>query len=337
MDELLLRRCVADGMTRKEIATMLDIPYSTISNYCVRHGIKTKRPDTHGKRPLCDNTKNIIELRKHGLSIKQIAKFVPVALSEICRICNKYGMGGPIVDQRLTEEMVADYVNRSGFDYVGGYQSQNKPITVKCRDCGRTFERQFHIFRDVVNGTWQCNNACPLCRADNQEEKAKRREALIAEKREREAQEKAQRKAEQLSRQVSDQLIRRLATRVCKNCGKEFCIELSDYRSEIYCSEACQKRCHDRIKRDKRIRRMKAREMDQDITLEKLFKRDGGACYLCGRMCDWEDSEVIDGQFVAGESYPSIDHVKPISKGGAHTWENIKLACRHCNTVKGWR
>ena len=279
----------------------------------------------------------IRELRRSGQSLKKIAAIVGCAHSYCSQVCRAAGMGGKIIEQRLTESQVADYVSRSGFTYVGGYQSMKKPIEVQCRECGQKFERQAHIFRDVVNGTWTYANECPLCRQDKQTAERERREAIRKAEHERDAQEKAQRKAEQLSRKISDQLIKRLATRVCKNCGKEFCIELSDYHSEIYCSEACQKRCHDRIKRDKRIRRMKAREMDPDITLEKLYKRDGGTCYLCGRMCDWADGKMIDGQFVAGESYPSIDHVKPISKGGSHTWENVKLACRHCNTVKGWR
>ena len=278
-----------------------------------------------------------IELRQSGLGYRQIANQLGIELYCVVNTCKRYGMRGQVVEQRLSEEQAADYVSRSGFDYVSGYVSMKKPIIVRCRECGRTFERLAHLFRDAVNGTLGSNNCCPMCLADRRKQEREQKAEEAKAERERDAQEKAQRKAEQLSRKISDQLIKRLATRVCKNCGKEFCIELSDYHSEIYCSEACQKRCHDRIKRDKRIRRMKAREMDQDITLEKLYKRDGGTCYLCGRMCDWADGKMIDGQFVAGESYPSIDHVKPISKGGAHTWENVKLACRHCNTVKGWR
>ena len=38
--------------------------------------------------------------------------------------------------------------------------------------------------------------------------------------------------------------------------------------------------------------------------------------------------------FISGNNYPSIDHVIPVSKGGTHTWDNVKLAHRHCNTMK---
>ena len=168
---------------------------------------------------------------------------------------------------------------------------------------------------------------------DYQDNKRKTRE----EERKRDAQIIAQQKAEQLSRKVNDVLAKRLASHVCKNCGKEFCIESTGYSSEKYCSKKCQARWHDRIKNDKRMDRLLTREHDTDITLDKLFKRDGGVCYICGCMCDWSDITERDGAKIAGSKYPSIDHVKPVSKGGTHTWGNIRLACRACNTLKGWR
>ena len=36
-----------------------------------------------------------------------------------------------------------------------------------------------------------------------------------------------------------------------------------------------------------------------------------------------------------GESGETIDHVIPKSKGGRHTWENIVLCCKSCNSKKG--
>lgn len=35
------------------------------------------------------------------------------------------------------------------------------------------------------------------------------------------------------------------------------------------------------------------------------------------------------------EHYPNVEHVIPISKGGTHTWDNVKLAHRKCNWEKG--
>ena len=70
------------------------------------------------------------------------------------------------------------------------------------------------------------------------------------------------------------------------------------------------------------------------ITLTKLIKRDKNICHICGEKCNGKDFYYRDNIFIAGEDYPSVDHVKPIAKGGTHTWDNVKLAHRRCNSEK---
>lgn len=84
----------------------------------------------------------------------------------------------------------------------------------------------------------------------------------------------------------------------------------------------------------KTFRRMKISEADRDITLLELFDRDKGICQICGKRCDYHDYELRDKVFIAGNFYPSIDHIKPLSKGGSHTWDNVQLAHRQCNSIK---
>ena len=343
MDIALLRSYAEQGMTRQQISEKIGLSYSRTTTLLRKNAINVKRKPYVNTKPIKPHVQRALDLRKEGLSYKQIAKILEAPWERIANACRDHGLGGAIIEQRLTESQVADYVSRSGFDYVSGYQSQKKPITVRCRQCGRTFERQFHIFRDVATGTWQCGNECPLCRADRQADRQVDRERKKEEERqtrrveaEREAQMKAQQRAEQLSRKVNDQLARRLAIHVCKNCGTDFCIESTGYNSDAYCSSRCQKRWHERIKNEKRMDKLKERPHDTDITLERLFKRDGGVCYICGCQCDWSDIVEKDGTMIAGDHYPSVDHVKPVSKGGTHTWDNIRLACRACNTLKGW-
>lgn len=279
-------------------------------------------------------SQEVIRLRSDGKSLREIAAVVGVSFARVGEICRKYGIGGKIKDNTLTEEQAADFVSRSGFDYVCGYQSMKKPITVRCRCCGRTFERLSHIFRDVVNGTWNANNECPFCRDDRQREERERRNDTKKEEQEREAQKRERLKAERLSRTVNDELTKRLAIHVCRNCGNEFCQAITGYNSTAYCSEKCQKRWYNRKASEKRYKKLMSREHDTNISLERLYHRDRGICYLCGMVCDWADGEEKDGTFIAGPNYPSIDHVVPVSKGGTHTWANIKLACRRCNTIK---
>lgn len=52
------------------------------------------------------------------------------------------------------------------------------------------------------------------------------------------------------------------------------------------------------------------------ISRRGVFARDGHRCQYCGDRAD------------------SIDHVRPRSKGGQHTWENVVAACRSCNSAK---
>lgn len=59
------------------------------------------------------------------------------------------------------------------------------------------------------------------------------------------------------------------------------------------------------------------------IPLNDLFLRDRGTCQICGQECLRKDA--------------SMDHVKPLSKGGFHTWDNVQLAHLKCNKIKGNR
>lgn len=115
----------------------------------------------------------------------------------------------------------------------------------------------------------------------------------------------------------------------CKECGRIF--QAMDKRI-CFCSDECRRKNINRRK-DKRV--CKNGKADLSITLPKLYERDGGICKRCGIVCDWHDIEAReDGVLIAGETYPSIDHIKPIARGGLHEWNNVQLLCRDCNTKK---
>ena len=101
--------------------------------------------------------------------------------------------------------------------------------------------------------------------------------------------------------------------------------------------DKCRKAKINESYRRKDVRRradIKSKARDKDITLAKLYERDSGVCYLCGGVCNWNDHAKKDGAFIAGDTYPSVDHVKPLALGGSDTWANIKLAHFRCNTLK---
>lgn len=49
-----------------------------------------------------------------------------------------------------------------------------------------------------------------------------------------------------------------------------------------------------------------------------IYKRDNHTCQYCGAT-----------------KHLTIDHVVPRCRGGGDTWENLVVACSHCNTKKG--
>lgn len=328
----LLMQYATDGLTRDEIAEKMGVKYSAVSSAACKYGITIKRKERKKEqqpRGPKGQTLQILELRKSGKTYNEIIEALGCCKDTVRKACTKHGLGS---QKRVYEEDAIKVINALGFDYVKGFTNTKGTVTIKCRECGTQFVRYYDAIRNDLNGKRKEKITCPGCQQKEIDDYRQKKN----EPKKRVAQMKAEQRAMQLSLKVNEKLTKRLATRVCMNCGKNFSIACTGYNSEKYCSSKCQNRWHDRIKNDRRLRRMINNKHDDDITLEKLYQRDDGVCYLCGNVCDWLDIEEKDGTVIAGGSYPSIDHVKPISKGGTHTWDNIRLACRACNTKKGW-
>jgi 5-methylcytosine-specific restriction endonuclease McrA len=74
----------------------------------------------------------------------------------------------------------------------------------------------------------------------------------------------------------------------------------------------------------------KTSEYDEGITLKKVRAKYHDVCQICGLMVD--DTAIENGHIK--RLYPTIDHIIPLSKGGTHTWENVRLAHMSCNAGK---
>lgn len=57
------------------------------------------------------------------------------------------------------------------------------------------------------------------------------------------------------------------------------------------------------------------------IDYERIYQRDGDICYLCGRKVLKKERHV--------------DHVVPLSRGGTHTEDNLRVTHARCNLIKG--
>lgn len=85
---------------------------------------------------------------------------------------------------------------------------------------------------------------------------------------------------------------------------------------------------------ERAMRRAHIQDGDRDITLRAVYDLAGGQCKLCGGMCDYDDYVIRDDVTIVGNWYPSIDHIIPLSLGGTHTWDNVQLAHKRCNSAK---
>lgn len=74
----------------------------------------------------------------------------------------------------------------------------------------------------------------------------------------------------------------------------------------------------------------KTSEYDEGVTLKKVRAKYHDVCQICGLMVD--DTAIVNGHIK--RLYPTIDHIVPLSKGGTHTWENVRLAHMSCNAGK---
>lgn len=116
------------------------------------------------------------------------------------------------------------------------------------------------------------------------------------------------------------------ASRPCAECGIEFSPEYGNKR-RLYCAQECMRR---RVKRVSKVRR---RAAERGVACEPVdpftvFDRDGWVCQICGI------ETPRDRRGTCAADAPELDHIHPLSKGGAHTHANTQCACRSCNSMK---
>lgn len=198
--------------------------------------------------------------------------------------------------------------------YVSGYINKDSKVTVRCLKCGELFERTYHHL------TTAPNTPCPTCKERERKEREELKKAQ-REKRKRLADERRKEKQER------SEAWKNRPFHECLVCG-------TLTQNPKYCGEACRRRANNSEKEHRRRAVIKTQMVDKDITVEGLYNRDKGICKLCGGVCDWNDFTVKGDNKIAGDWYPSIDHVVPLAHGGLHSWDNVQLAHRRCNYLK---
>lgn len=109
-----------------------------------------------------------------------------------------------------------------------------------------------------------------------------------------------------------------------------------------YCSEACRvayaEAQQEKIKQTPVYRRMRSdharrrrARLRAALTVRfrsiDIYERAGWRCQRCGCRCP----RTYDAH---DPKSPTLDHIIPLAKGGAHTPENCQLLCMRCNGIK---
>lgn len=198
--------------------------------------------------------------------------------------------------------------------YVRGFTNIDSRVTIQCTKCNAIYEIATSVIRSKAKYIY-CRNCYEIDKANRikKQKQDKIRQQAIAD-----------------LKKNSDKLYKakQIELCICKECGKAY------IGNTLYCSSKCMHKYHDRQKEFNR-RIQTNNKADYTISLQKLIKRDNNICYICNKECNLNDYIYEGNTFIAGNYYPSIEHIIPLSKGGTHTWDNVKLAHRICNTLKG--
>jgi 5-methylcytosine-specific restriction endonuclease McrA len=110
-----------------------------------------------------------------------------------------------------------------------------------------------------------------------------------------------------------------------KQCGKPECKrQYNNERGRVHTANYAKRHPEKR-----RARRQRRRALERGCVAElfeprEIFERDDWTCQLCGQPVP------RDACFPHPLS-ASIDHIVPLSRGGAHTKDNVQLAHLTCN------
>lgn len=128
----------------------------------------------------------------------------------------------------------------------------------------------------------------------------------------------------------------------CSHCSKQIDLILSGFiqtacnaDAKLYlpfCSESCRDN-HTKQTITESHRRRRARKRTgiiETIRPEQIYIRDKYKCWICG--CKVVSTYGKDS--CINKDAATLDHVIPLAKGGTHTKDNLKTACRQCNSIK---
>ena len=285
------------------------------------------------KGRLSEEEKQIIKkMRNQNIGYTEIANKLNCKKDRVKKYCQKNKLGGRQSynqygdlkerEEKFKKEFEEKFPN---FKYYSDFKDVDSNFKYMCRKCGYIQERNAQCVRPSRNKELQCDNCNKI--------DSLRKE--LVEKLNKYYMQRIKTIEDDIQKEVES--LKRIAAKhkyyiKCSECGRA----IFSNKNKKTCSQACANKRKNRIKEVKRRRKLKSNgNINWNISLKQLYERDKGICYICNKKTDINDYEIRnDGTFIAGDNYPSIDHLIPVNKGGTHTWDNVRLAHRHCNIIK---
>ena len=198
--------------------------------------------------------------------------------------------------------------------YVGGYTGSENVVILECLICGEQIKRKASFIRGERITRFKCEGCKRIETNINRLEKQTQR---IRKQKIKQLIDNYNKEHIKFINNINKELKRNtIYIKQCKECNKTI---YTQYNNKTIC-DSCSKK-HKYKSHSKK-------------SLRELYVRDKGICHICGNKCDYEDYTYRGNTFIAGNYYPSIDHVTPLIKGGTDDWNNLKLAHRICNSLK---
>jgi 5-methylcytosine-specific restriction endonuclease McrA len=318
---------------------------------CIFCGATSDGNDIWERSAKCDEA---MDYYIQGHTVSETAEKFGVSKSKINGSVKTRGLSngrqwGQISPERLeqirkdAEQKIIDRLDDLGFDYIGGYTDASCNIKIRCRVCEDEFERSADFVKRGNLICRKCEHEKALRRQEA--EKQVRKDAVEIRKIVTDW-ERLMRPSKDHYKEIHEDFLDRSG--ICEICGEPYTVrEYAKSCGTRYARDGgvCSKECRDiKAKRSIRIshkgrrdsHRHRAKkfgcEYDPSVKLEKLIKRDGLQCKICGKMCNLNDHAWTEW---SGPTYPSIDHIIPMVKGGGHTWDNVQIAHIICNSRKG--
>lgn len=230
-------------------------------------------------------------------------------------------MGVILMVRKLAESKIREmgFDNKNSLiESIVELRSQEKTLGNIAYELGFVSSKSLRCFCISNNIDINFDKKCTVCGADFSS-------AIPAKER---CSKECSRIAKKKTRQNKEKELKEFITLKCLFCKEEF---EPKRKTSKYCSSSCGRKY---MGNQRNIKKRVNGEYDDTVTPYEVYCKDSGKCYLCKDDVNWDDKHPGYKTMTCGPKYPTIDHVIPLSKGGTHTWDNVRLACKSCNEKK---